>query len=61
MLALSGKNKIGFITDAINKPSKGNHLSAWKCNNDVIASWIINSISKEIAANLVYNGSVKEI
>lgn len=27
----------------------------------MIASWIINSISKEIAASLVYNGSVKEM
>ena len=61
MLALSGKNKVGFITGLIKKPSEGNLLSAWKCNNDVIASWIINSISKEIAASLVYNGNVKEI
>ncbi|TYK05760.1 UBN2_3 domain-containing protein [Cucumis melo var. makuwa] len=59
MLALSGKNKVGFITGTIKKPSEGNYLlSAWKCNNDAIASWIINSISKEIAASLVYNGSV---
>ncbi|KAA0035729.1 Retrovirus-related Pol polyprotein from transposon TNT 1-94 [Cucumis melo var. makuwa] len=41
--------------------SKGSLLSAWRCNNDVIASWIINSISKEIAASLVYGGIVKEI
>ena len=43
MLFLSGKNKIGFITDAIKKPTEGNLLCAWKCNNGVIASWIINS------------------
>ena len=61
MLALSEKNKVGFITGANKKPSESNLLSAWKCNNDVIASWIINSISKEIVASLVYNGSVKEV
>ncbi|KAA0054564.1 uncharacterized protein E5676_scaffold519G00110 [Cucumis melo var. makuwa] len=60
-LVLSGKNKVGFITNSIKKPSEGNLLSAWKCNSDVIASWIINSISKEIAASLVYHGSVKEV
>ena len=50
-LALSGKNKIGFITGTIKKPAEGNLLSTWKCNNDAIASWIINSVSKEIAAS----------
>ena len=61
MLALSGKNKVGFVTGAIKKLSEGNMLFAQKCNNDVIASWIINSISKEIVASLVYNGNVKEM
>ncbi|XP_038888312.1 uncharacterized protein LOC120078158 [Benincasa hispida] len=60
-LTLSGKNKIGFITGTIEKPLEGSLQSAWRCNNDVITSWIINSVSKEIAVSLVYRGSVKEI
>lgn len=61
MIALCRKNKIDFVPKAIKKPTKGNLLSTWKCNNDIKVPWIINSISKEIVANLVYNGNVKEI
>lgn len=61
ILALSRKNKIDFVSGTIKKTTDGNLLSTWKCNNDVIAYWIINSISKEIAASLIYNVSVKII
>lgn len=61
ILALSGKNKICFVIETIKKPTEGNLLSSWEYNNDIITSWIINSISKEITASLVYNGNVKEI
>lgn len=36
-------------------------LSAWQCNNDVITSWIINLVTKEIAASVVNTGCVKDI
>ncbi|XP_022145891.1 uncharacterized protein LOC111015239 [Momordica charantia] len=60
LIALSGKNKVGFIDGTIKKPN-GNLLAAWKCNNDIITSWIINSVSKEIAASIIYTGSAKDI
>lgn len=47
-LALSGKNKLSFINGTIKKP-EGALLGAWQCNNDIITSWIINSVSKNIA------------
>lgn len=59
-IALSGKNKVGFVDGTIKKPV-GNLLTTWKCNNDIVTSWIINSVSKEIAASIVYTGSAKEI
>lgn len=31
------------------------------CNNDIIASWILNSVSKDITASIVYDGSVKDV
>lgn len=61
-LVLFGKNMFGFIIGTIKKPiTKGNLIFVWQCNNDVITSWIINFISKEIVASLVYTGNVKEI
>lgn len=59
IMALSGKNKSGFIDGSIKKPDRVS--IAWKCNNDILASWIMNSVSKEIAASIVYKGSVKEV
>lgn len=63
LLALSGKNKLGFIRGTIKKPNETQTalFSAWQCNNDIIQSWIINSVSKEIAASLVNVGCVKDV
>lgn len=44
----------------IKKPV-GTFSSAWQCNNDIITSWIVNSVSKQIAATLVYTDCVKDI
>lgn len=60
IIALSGKNKEGFIDGTLKKP-EGRKSAAWKCNNDIITSWILNSVSKEIATSINYIGSVKAI
>lgn len=40
MIALSGKNKEGFVDGTISKPKpeEQNLSAAWKCNNDIITS-----------------------
>lgn len=60
---LSGKNKLGFIKGTIKKPdaTQSTLLSAWQCNNDIITSWIINSVSKEIASSILNTGNVKDV
>ncbi|XP_038894602.1 uncharacterized protein LOC120083117 [Benincasa hispida] len=55
------QEQANFVIGTIKKPIEGNLLLAWQCNNDVITSWIINSISKEIAVSLVYTGNVKDL
>lgn len=56
MIALSVKNKLGFIDWSIEKP-KGNDRdlpSSWTKNNNIVISWILNSISKEISSGVIY-------
>lgn len=62
IMALSVKNKIGFIDGSITKPStSSSQYVVWlRCNNMVI-SWILNSISKDLAASVIYIASAREI
>lgn len=62
IMALNAKNKVGYVDDSIIKPStSSSNFAIWtKCNNMVI-SWIINSISKELPSNIIYFESTQDI
>ncbi|KAL5562639.1 hypothetical protein UlMin_032386 [Ulmus minor] len=63
LIALSVKNKLGFINGSIKKP-KGNDLNllnSWIRNNNVVISWILNFVSKEIFASVIFSNSSYEI
>jgi hypothetical protein len=55
MLALMAKNKFSFVDGTLPKPSSTDPtLHAWvRCNNMVL-SWILNSVSKEIANSVIF-------
>jgi hypothetical protein len=59
-MALIAKNKLQFINGDLPRPhsSDPNFFSWTQCNNMVL-SWIINSISKEIAASVISVDSVE--
>ena len=62
IIALSIKNKFGFIDGSITKLA-GNDLAilhSWIYNNIVI-SWILNSISKDISASIISVESATKI
>lgn len=61
-IALSVKNKIGFIDGSILKPDGDDLdlLNSWIRNN-VVISWILNSISKDICVSIIFSDSAKEI
>lgn len=53
-MALTAKNKLQFINGALSKPlSSDPDFFAWTRCNNMVLSWIINSVSKEIAASVI--------
>lgn len=62
-IALSAKNKLGFVDGSIVEPegNDSNLLNSWKRNNNIVISWILNSVSKDIAASVLYFNLASEI
>lgn len=54
-MALSVKNKLGFVNGTINKPSSPpSTIMVWECCNDMVLSWLLNSFAPEIANCVTY-------
>ncbi|KAL5537488.1 hypothetical protein UlMin_045929 [Ulmus minor] len=63
LIALSVKNKLGFVDGSIAEPpsTDANLFNSWIRNNNMVISWILNSISKEISASVMFASSAGEI
>ena len=63
MIALSAKNKLSFVNGTLPKPSNLNDSQglAWSRCNNMVLSWLINSVSTEIANNIIYIDDAFEI
>jgi hypothetical protein len=63
VMALTAKNKLGFIDGSIKKPSDvaGSVYRAWIRCNTMVLSWILNSISKDIASSVIYIDSAEAV
>ncbi|KAK6142896.1 hypothetical protein DH2020_023244 [Rehmannia glutinosa] len=61
-LIISGKNKQGFLDGSIPVPDFSDHLyTPWLLCNNLILTWIINSVTKEIASSIIYMNYAKEV
>ncbi|XP_070050328.1 uncharacterized protein [Nicotiana tomentosiformis] len=60
--ALSLKNKVGFIIGKCKK-SDPNYatLDQWERCDDMVTSWILNSLSNDLAGNLQYVNDAREL
>lgn len=63
VIALTVKNKLGFINGSIEKPddSDADLLNSWIQNNNIVISWILNSVSKDISASIIYSEMASDI
>lgn len=58
---LAAKNKLGYITDAITQPTDEANQNKWKRADEMVSSWIINSMSMEIAETFMYCTSARKL
>ena len=61
-MALNVRNKLGFIDGTIPKTSFSHrYYGAWSRCNDIVATWLVNSVSKEIAQSLLFISTAERI
>ncbi|XP_065626430.1 putative proline-rich receptor-like protein kinase PERK11 isoform X2 [Quercus suber] len=64
-MALIAKNKLGFIDGTLTLSSPmvktSSAIQAWVHCDKMVASWILNSVSQEIATSIVYKNTALEI
>ena len=63
-LALNAKNKLGFVNGTIKEPSKETHpddYATWSRCNDMVHSWIGNTLNPEISNSIIYYTTTHEV
>ena len=63
-LALNAKNKLGFVNGTIKAPSEETHpddFATWSRSNDMVHSWIVNTINPEISDSVIYYTTAHEV
>ncbi|KAL0432086.1 UNVERIFIED_CONTAM: hypothetical protein Sradi_0834600 [Sesamum radiatum] len=60
--ALRTKIKLGFINGKITKPDEANEeFEQWERADDMVISWILNSISKDIVESFLYIDTTRDL
>lgn len=61
-MALNVRNKLGFADGTILKPSTGHQDSgSWSRCNDLVATWLMNSVFKKIGQSLLFMSTAESI
>ena len=61
-MALNVRNKLGFIDGTIRKPPPTSRDSrSWSRSNDMVATWLMNSISNNIGQSLLFMSTAESI
>ncbi|KAG7544005.1 Zinc finger CCHC-type [Arabidopsis thaliana x Arabidopsis arenosa] len=61
-MALNVRNKLGFVDGTITKPSDSHRdYGSWSRCNDMVATWLMNSVSKKIGQSLLFISTAEGI
>ena len=61
-MALNIRNKLGFVDGTIRKPlSTSRDSGSWSRCNDMVATWLMNSVSKNIGQSLLFMSTAESI
>lgn len=62
LIALSAKNKLGFIDGSIVEPKiSSERYKSWSRCNDMVISWLLNALSREIVESVLYSKTARYI
>ena len=62
MMFICGRGKDGYLTGAMPWPTKeGSKLKGWKIENNMVMSWLINSLNNDVGENFILYQTVQEI
>ncbi|GKD64836.1 cysteine-rich receptor-like protein kinase 8 [Tanacetum coccineum] len=62
MIALNAKNKMKLVNGDFPEPAIDSHLRPlWERNNDMLISWILNTVSEQIGNNLNFINYVSKL
>lgn len=59
--AFATKIKLGFINGSLIEPTTEPQRSKWRRVDEIVSSWIINSMVKEIVETFVYSISARKL
>lgn len=60
-MALRAKSKFGFVDGFLPVPTVETDIANWRRCNDLVGSWILNSVSSEIRPSILYADSAAQI
>src|SRR4051812_37073799 len=60
-MALRAKSKLGFVDGSLPRPTNQSIVPNWERCNDLVGSWILNSVSPEIRPSILYADTAAQI
>lgn len=60
-IALNAKNKLVIVNGTFPKPTTGTQIAQWDRVNDMVITWILNTISDEISDGMNFVSSASEV